>query len=73
MKPQNFNKIVADIAKKRGLNPYKLYKLVEDSGAKITDQTIYNFMQGKPVKSDTLAIILAALDLKLIELMEGKE
>jgi hypothetical protein len=48
------------------------YRLAKELEGKVTAPTVYNFMAGKPVKSDTLAIILAAVDITVITAANAK-
>jgi predicted transcriptional regulator len=65
-----FSKYVDDGLAAKGWTPYRL---AQELKGKVSEQTIYNVVQGKPCKSDTLAAILEALDYSIVKAIKERE
>jgi hypothetical protein len=61
--PQDFARLVKARLKTLDWTPYRL---AQECKGSITPPTVYSFLDGKPVKSDTLAVIFDAVGLTVI-------
>jgi hypothetical protein len=57
---QDFVGIIEQRLKALDWTPYRLAKEVRD---RVSEQTVYNFLAGKPCKSETLAAVFDAVGL----------
>lgn len=62
--PQDFRRIVKDKMEALGWTPYRLAKACKGH---VSDQTVYNYLAGRDVTSDTLGVIFSALGLIVID------